>query len=286
MRSSGDRWRRFSRRRHRPAAASTAATACGPSSAGDYPELERPRCRVHPRRHRRSGNRRSRGRRVRSGLSRRRQGRDVGAARAVSARQRRGDREHPRSMRRHGVRKLVFTSSPSVVHGGDNIEGADGVAAVPGSLRGGLPRDQGRSRTSGPRRELARTLDRRPEAASDLGTRTTPPWCRSIVDRARSGQLRLVGDGSNLIDTVYIDNAVDAHLLAAERLGPDSACAGRAYFITNDDPRPIREIINGFVTRRRTRRRSRRPSRWGWPLPPGGSSRRFTVSFRHQAGLG
>ena len=58
----------------------------------------------------------------------------------------------------------------------------------------------------------------------------------------------MVGDGSNLIDTVYIDNAVEAHLLAAEGLAADRACAGRAYFITNDDPRPIGEIINGFVT--------------------------------------
>ncbi|MEJ2580743.1 MAG: NAD-dependent epimerase/dehydratase family protein, partial [Acidobacteriota bacterium] len=69
-----------------------------------------------------------------------------------------------------------------------------------------------------------------------------------LVARASSGELRFIGDGSNLVDTVFIDNAVDAHMLAADRLEPGSACAGRAYFITNGEPRPIREIINGILS--------------------------------------
>ena len=68
-----------------------------------------------------------------------------------------------------------------------------------------------------------------------------------LIARARSGQLRLVGDGSNLVDTVYIDNAVDAHLLAAERIAPGAPCAGRPYFISNGEPRPMKEIINGIL---------------------------------------
>ena len=57
-----------------------------------------------------------------------------------------------------------------------------------------------------------------------------------IVERARAGQLRLVGDGANLVDTVYIDNAAAAHLQAADALSPDSPVAGRAYFISQDEP--------------------------------------------------
>jgi len=68
-----------------------------------------------------------------------------------------------------------------------------------------------------------------------------------LVERARSGRLRLVGDGRNLIDTTYIDNAADAHLAAFDHLTPDAACAGRAYFISNGDPRPLREIINALL---------------------------------------
>ena len=152
-----------------------------------------------------------------------------------------------KSMRRHGVARLVFTSSPSVVHGGDNIEGATETLPYPDHFEAAYPE----TKAEAERLVLAAN-------SHDLSTVALRPhliWgpedtnlVPTIVERARAGQLRLVGDGSNLIDTVYIDNAVDAHLLAAELLGPESDCAGRAYFITNDDPRPIREIINGFVT--------------------------------------
>ena len=39
-----------------------------------------------------------------------------------------------------------------------------------------------------------------------------------LIQRAQTGQLRQVGAGKNLVDATYIDNAADAHLLAADRL--------------------------------------------------------------------
>jgi nucleoside-diphosphate-sugar epimerase len=56
-----------------------------------------------------------------------------------------------------------------------------------------------------------------------------------------------VGDGSNLVDTVFIDNAVHAHLLACDRLEPGAPCNGKPYFITNGEPLPLREIINRIL---------------------------------------
>ncbi len=151
------------------------------------------------------------------------------------------------SMRRHGVPKLVFTSSPSVVHGGDDIAGANESLGYPDHYEAAYPETKAEAErlVLGANSRGLATVSLRPHLIWGPRDTTLVPI---IVDRARAGQLRLVGDGSNLIDTVYIDNAVDAHLLAAERLQSDSSCAGRAYFITNDDPRPIKEIINGFVT--------------------------------------
>jgi len=151
------------------------------------------------------------------------------------------------AMRRHGVDKLVFTSSPSVVHGGSDIEGADESLPYPDHYEAAYPE----TKAEAERLVMAAngcdlmTVSLRPHLIWGPEDRTLIP---NIVERARGGQLRLVGDGMNLIDTVYIDNAVDAHLLAADHLRPGSPCLGRAYFITNDDPRPIREIVNGFVT--------------------------------------
>lgn len=48
----------------------------------------------------------------------------------------------------------------------------------------------------------------------------------------------VIGDGNNLYDWIYIDNAVHAHILAIENLlptGPQTA-AGHAFFITNQEP--------------------------------------------------
>jgi 2-alkyl-3-oxoalkanoate reductase len=58
-----------------------------------------------------------------------------------------------------------------------------------------------------------------------------------VIQRCRSGRLRCVGDGKNLIDTVHVEHAAIAHRLALERmLAKDSNAAGRAYFITDDQP--------------------------------------------------
>ena len=57
----------------------------------------------------------------------------------------------------------------------------------------------------------------------------------------------MVGGGSKLIDSVYIDNAAHAHLLALDALQPGAACAGKAYFITQGEPMIQRELINGIL---------------------------------------
>src|SRR5262249_48538554 len=68
-----------------------------------------------------------------------------------------------------------------------------------------------------------------------------------ILARARAGRLRRVGSGSKRVDSVYVDNAADAHLLAAERLHAGSPVAGRAYFISNGEPVPMWDLINKIL---------------------------------------
>jgi nucleoside-diphosphate-sugar epimerase len=68
-----------------------------------------------------------------------------------------------------------------------------------------------------------------------------------ILERARRRRLRLVDGGRVLVDSTYIDNAADAHLLAADRLAVAAPCAGRAYFITNGEPLPVRELVHRIL---------------------------------------
>jgi nucleoside-diphosphate-sugar epimerase len=57
-----------------------------------------------------------------------------------------------------------------------------------------------------------------------------------LIDRARNKQLRRVGDGTNQVDNIYVENAAVAHLQAAEAMGPNSKVCGNAYFLSQNDP--------------------------------------------------
>ena len=71
-----------------------------------------------------------------------------------------------------------------------------------------------------------------------------------VVGRAREGKLRIVGDGSNVVDITYVDNAAWAHLDAAAAMtGPEAPCAGKAYFISNDEPVKLWDWVNDFLPR-------------------------------------
>ena len=150
------------------------------------------------------------------------------------------------SMRRNGVPKLIFTSTPSVVHSGGDLAGVNESEPYPEHFEAAYPQTKAMA-------EMA-VLAANDNQLSTVALRPRLIWgpedtnlVPQLIARARAGQLRLVGDGSNLVDTVYIDNAVDAHLLAADRLAPGAPCAGRTYFISNGDPWPMKEIINGIL---------------------------------------
>jgi nucleoside-diphosphate-sugar epimerase len=68
-----------------------------------------------------------------------------------------------------------------------------------------------------------------------------------FAEKWRAGRLRLCSGPPKLVDTVYIDNAVDAHLGALDSLTPKASCAGKPYFISNGEPLPIDEVINSVL---------------------------------------
>ena len=148
--------------------------------------------------------------------------------------------------RRHGVPKLVYTSTPSVVHAGHDIAGADESLPYPDHFETAYPE----SKAEAERRVLAAngpalaTVALRPHLIWGPGDNHLIP---RLLTRARAGRVRLIGREDKLVDSTYIDNAADAHLLAADRLGPDAACAGRAYFIAQGEPCPSGELMNAIL---------------------------------------
>jgi nucleoside-diphosphate-sugar epimerase len=148
--------------------------------------------------------------------------------------------------RRHGVSKLVFTSTPSVVHRGGDLAGVDESEPYPEHFEAAYPQTKAMAEMAvlAANDDTLSTVALRPRLIWGPGDTNLVP---QLVGRARSGRLRLVGGGDNLVDTTYIDNAADAHLLAADRLAPGSPCAGRPYFISNGEPWPLKKFINGIL---------------------------------------
>ncbi|GGI75038.1 2-alkyl-3-oxoalkanoate reductase [Shewanella gelidii] len=69
-----------------------------------------------------------------------------------------------------------------------------------------------------------------------------------VIERAKAGRLKLVGQQDKLVDTIFVDNAAYAHLLAAlELMSPDSKCAGKAYYLSNDEPITMAKMLNRIL---------------------------------------
>ncbi|MCF3530792.1 NAD-dependent epimerase/dehydratase family protein [Stenotrophomonas maltophilia] len=150
--------------------------------------------------------------------------------------------------RAHGINRLVYTSTPSVTHRATHpVEGL-GADEVPYGEDFQAP--YAATKAIAEQRVLAAndaslaTVALRPRLIWGPGDQQLVP---RLAERARQGRLRLVGDGNNKVDTTYIDNAALAHFLAFEALAPGAACAGKAYFISNGEPLPMRELVNKLL---------------------------------------
>ena len=66
-------------------------------------------------------------------------------------------------------------------------------------------------------------------------------------DELQFARVGIDAPGGNKVDTTFIDNAAQAHLDAFDHLAPGAACAGKAYFISNGEPWPMRDVLNGLL---------------------------------------
>ena len=149
--------------------------------------------------------------------------------------------------RAHGVSRLVYTSTPSVVYNGRDLAGAD--ESLP--LTTACPSPYPLTKAIAEHEVLAanspslRTIALRPHLIWGVGD---PHLVPRVLARARAGRLRIVGDGQNRVDMVHVANAVDAHLLAERALSAQlPAACGRAYFITNGEPVVLWDWINDLL---------------------------------------
>jgi len=148
--------------------------------------------------------------------------------------------------RSNHIARLVHTSSPSVVFDGRDVEGGDETLPYPSTYEAHYPATKAlaeRLALAANSAELAVT-SLRPHLIWGPGDNHLVP---RIVAKGRAGKLRRIGTRPNLVDTIYVDNAARAHLLAADRLYPGSVVAGNNYFISNGEPLPLWVMVNHIL---------------------------------------
>jgi nucleoside-diphosphate-sugar epimerase len=148
--------------------------------------------------------------------------------------------------RRYSVGRLVYTSSPSVVFTGHDLEGADESTPYASRYDAAYPATKAIAEKlvlEANGSELA-TVSLRPHLIWGPGDNNILP---RIYARARARRLFRIGRRNPLIDLTYIDNAAQAHLRSFERLEPGSVIAGKAYFIAQGRPVPLWDMVNRFL---------------------------------------
>jgi nucleoside-diphosphate-sugar epimerase len=151
-----------------------------------------------------------------------------------------GTRSVLAACRAAGVPRLVQVSSPSVAHAGAALVGV-----------GAGPADPARARGHYARSKALAELDALAADGPDLAVVAVRPhlvWgpgdtqlVARIVARARAGRLPVLGSGAALIDTTYVDNAVDALVAAVDAC---ETAHGRALVVSNGEPRCVREVLD------------------------------------------
>jgi len=137
--------------------------------------------------------------------------------------------------RKHGVPKLINTSSPSVIFDNTAQEGVDESYPYPPTYESFYPQtkalaEQKVTAANGPG---LLTVSLRPHLIFGPRDNHLLP---GMLARAQAGQLVQIGDGTNRVDLTYVEDAAWAHLCAADALTPDSPVAGSVYFISQGEP--------------------------------------------------
>jgi 2-alkyl-3-oxoalkanoate reductase len=144
------------------------------------------------------------------------------------------------------VRKLIFTSSPSVVFGDASLEGVDETIPYPEKYLCDYPLTKALAekmvlQANG---NHLSTVAIRPHLIWGPGD---PHLVPRLLDKAQKNKIVQVGNGENKVDIIYIDNAVSAHLLACTALEGDTNISGKAYFVSDGEPVVLWDWINQLL---------------------------------------
>lgn len=152
-----------------------------------------------------------------------------------------------KAAREKGIRKFIFTSSPSVIYGTDELCGVDESQRYPDHYLSLYAKSKALAEKAvleaNDNKDFL-TVSLRPHLVFGPRDLQLVP---EIVRAAKQKRLVTIGKGDNLVDVIYVENAADAHLLALDRLEPASPICGKAYFLGQERPVPLWEFVNSQI---------------------------------------
>ncbi len=142
----------------------------------------------------------------------------------------------------HGVGRLIYVSSPSVIFTGRDHHEIDESCPYPQRFSSAYAATKklGEDLVNAAYRQGLPTVILRPKAIFGPGDRSLLP---RLIERARQRRLPQLGNGYNLVDLTYVDNVVHALLLATKA----DAAIGKTYFITNGEHCPLWPTIRAVL---------------------------------------
>ncbi len=150
--------------------------------------------------------------------------------------------------REHGVKYLVYTSTPSVVFTGEALINADESLPYGDNWLCHYAHTKAIAENEvleADDPDGLHTVALRPHLIWGVGD---PHLVPRIIEQAGKGRLRIVGEGDNLVDITHVANAASAHLLALGAL-ERGVGGGRAYFISQGEPVRLWDWINDLLGR-------------------------------------
>ena len=174
---------------------------------------------------------------------------------------------------RAGVSRFVQVSSPSVAHAGSALAGVGAEPADPAACARRVRADEGRGRAARAGTRLRRASASSRSARTSCGVRVTRSSSPASSSAPGAGDCRCSTVARALIDSTYVDNAATGIVAALDRA---AEAHGRAFVLTNGEPRPVGELLAGICLAAGVQ-----PPRWSMP-----ASARACRGIRDRARLG
>lgn len=140
-----------------------------------------------------------------------------------------GTRNIIEGCKKNNIAKCVYTSTPSVAFGDHDLKGVDETTPYPKKYLSSYAatKSQAEQEILKANNQTFSTVAIRPHLIFGPGDKNLVP---RVVEAAKKGRIKIIGDGENLVDVSYVENVSLAHLKALKLLSPQSPIAGKAYF--------------------------------------------------------